>query len=106
MGILLGRWDDSGNGAYQSWRVYRTRGGKYAVFHERAPEFRAVNAEGKPAGWRGHLGIGEISYGSAPRTATLDVFATIDDLQEVVPAGLWEMVARSANEPDVEDLDL
>jgi EXLDI family protein len=106
MGILLGRWDDAAGGTYQSWHVYRTRGGRYALFHEHAPEFKAVNAEGKPAGWRGHLGIGNISYGSAPRSATLDVFASLEELRDVVPGGLWELVARSADEPDVEDLDL
>ena len=30
------------------------------------PDGGSVDAEGKPAGWRGHLGIGDVRYGSGP----------------------------------------
>jgi EXLDI family protein len=107
MGILLGEWADSSwTSGGESWRVYRTRGGKYALYHEHGPEYKSVDAAGKPAGWRGHLGLGNISYGSAPRSATLDVYTTLDELADKVPPGLHEMVVRAAVEPRVEDLDL
>lgn len=106
LGILLGEWAGNPFGPWESWRAYRTRGGKYALFHEREPEYQMVDAQGKPAGWRGYLGIGTVSYGNAPRTATLDVFETLDELCERVPDALSDIVARSAGDPPVEDLDL
>ena len=65
-----------------------------------------VDAEGKPAGWRGWLGIGDISYGSAPGESTLEVFDTLEELRDKVPPELYDMVARSAHQPAVEDLDI
>lgn len=106
MGIILGQWDVASSSRYESYRVYRTRGGKYVLYIEHAPEFRTVDAEGKPAGWRGMLGIGNVSYGSSPRSATLEVFATLDELRDKVPPDLYEMVTRAAREPAVEDLDI
>ena len=65
-----------------------------------------VDAEGKPAGWRGYLGIGDVKYGAAPRESTLEVVATLDELRDKVPPELFDMVARSARQPTVEDLDI
>ena len=39
-------------------------------------EFWTVDAEGKPAGWRGWLGVGDVRYGGAPKESTLEV---VDD---------------------------
>ena len=50
----------------ETYRVYRSRTGKFVLHIERSAEFTMVDAEGKPAGWRGYLGIGNISYGSTP----------------------------------------
>ncbi len=65
-----------------------------------------VDAEGKPAGWRGYLGIGNIKYGEAPGESTLEVVETLDELRDKVPPELFEMVARSARQPTVEELDI
>ncbi len=65
-----------------------------------------VDAEGKPAGWRGYLGIGNISYGNSPGESTLDVVATLEELRERIPPQLYDMVAGSAQQPAVEDLDI
>ena len=65
-----------------------------------------VDAEGKPAGWRGYLGIGNISYGSTPAESTLEVVETLDELRERIPPQLFDMVAGSAQQPAVEDLDI
>ena len=87
-------------------RVWRGRGGKYVLHVERQPEWWAVDAEGKPAGWRGHLGIGDVRYGSAPKESTLEVLATLDELRDKVPSELFDMVARAARQPTVEELDI
>ena len=65
-----------------------------------------VDADGKPAGWRGYLGIGNISYGSTPAESTVEVVATLDELRERIPPQLYDMVAGSTKQPAVEDLDI
>ncbi len=65
-----------------------------------------LNAEGKPAGWRGHLGIGEVSYGSIPAESTLEVVESLDELRERIPRPLFDRVAGFAEQPPVEDLEI
>ena len=65
-----------------------------------------VDAEGKPAGWRGYLGIGNVSYGQRPAESTLEVVETLEELREQIPPQLYDMVAGSAQQPAVEDLDI
>ena len=105
-GVLLGEWAASNSGRWDHYRVYRTRTGRFAIHTERSPEWTMQNAEGKPAGWRGHLGIGDVRYGSIPREATLDVVTTVDELREKIPPELFEMVGSIARQPPVEDLDI
>jgi EXLDI family protein len=76
------------------------------VHAERSAEWTAVNAEGKPAGWRGYLGIGDLSYGSSPAESTIDVVETLEELRERIPPQLFEMVASSAQQQPVELLDI
>ncbi len=105
-GVLVGEWVDTSPTRVASYHVYRGRKGKYVLHTERSPEWWAVDADGKPAGWRGWIGIGNLKYGSAPREATLEVIDTLDDLREKVPPELFEMVERSSRQPMVEDLDI
>ena len=105
-GLLVGEWVDPGTKRMDHYRVWRGRTGKYVVHVERNPEFWTVDGEGKPAGWRGWMGIGDVRYGSFPKESTLEVFATLDELREKVPPELFEMVARTARLPTVEELDI
>jgi len=105
-GVLLGEWANTSSSRVETFRVYRGRTGKFVLHVERGPVFTMVDAEGKPAGWRGHLGIGNISYGSAPGESTLEVVETLDELRERIPNQLYDMVAGSARQPAVEDLDI
>jgi EXLDI family protein len=105
VGVLLGEWANSSS-SYTTFRVYRGRSGKFVLHIDRGPGFTMVNAQGKPAGWRGHLGIGDVSYGSSPAESTLDVVGSLEELRERIPPQLYDMVARSAQQPPVEDLDI
>jgi EXLDI family protein len=105
-GILLGEWANSSNSRYETFRVYRGRTGKYVVHTERSPDFSMLNAEGKPAGWRGYLGIGDVSYGNIPGESTLEVVATLEGLRSRIPQQLFDGVAAFAKHPPVEDLDI
>ena len=106
VGVLAGEWYDPSSKRAEHYRVWRGRKGKFVVHVERQGEWWALDAEGKPAGWRGWVGLGDVRYGSAPQESTLEVVATLDELKEKVPAELFDMVARSARQPTVEDLDI
>jgi EXLDI family protein len=105
-GLLVGEWLDSRTKRAERYRVWRGRTGKYVLHVERQPEFWMVDAEGKDVGWRGHLGIGDVRYGSAPKESSLEVLATLEDLRDKVPPELFEMVSRAARQPTVEELDI
>jgi EXLDI family protein len=105
-GVLLGEWVNTSYSRVETFRVYRGRKGKFVVHIERSPDYTVLNAEGKPAGWRGYLGLGSLSYGSAPEERTLEVVATLDELRTRIPPQLYEMVAGAPPEPLVEDLDI
>ena len=105
VGLLLGEWYSS-QGRVETYRVYRGRTGKFVLHVERGADWTMVDAEGKPAGWRGYLGVGNISYGSTPGESTLDVIESLDELRERIPPQLFDMVASSAQRPAVEDLDI
>ncbi len=105
-GILLGEWVTSSLNRVDAYHVYRGRKGKFVLHVERSPDYTMVNDEGKPAGWRGYLGVGNVSYGNTPGESTLEVFATLEELREHIPRQLYDMVAGPAQRPAVEDLDL
>jgi EXLDI family protein len=105
-GVLLGEWVTSTYSRVETFRVYRGRSGKFVVHVERSPDYTVVDAEGKPAGWRGYLGIGTVSYGSSPGESTLEVVESLEELRPLVPPQLYEMVAGPAQRPAVEDLDI
>jgi len=106
VGVLLGEWLNTTSSRVDHFSVYRSRKGKYVLHVEHGADYSMVNEEGKPAGWRGYLGIGNISYGSAPGIATLEVLDSLDELREKIPPQLYERVALAAEQPEVEDLDI
>jgi EXLDI family protein len=105
-GVLLGEWVHTNFSRTETFRVYRGRKGKFVVHLERSPDYSMLNAEGKPAGWRGHLGIGEVSYGSISGGSTLEVVESLDDLRAIIPPGLFDRVASFADPVPVEDLEV
>ena len=106
VGILLGEWATSNQGRFDTYRVYKSRTSKFVLYIERSADYAMVNEEGKPAGWRGYLGIGNVSYGASPGGSTIEVIASLDELRERIPSQLYDMVASTAQQPAVEDLDI
>jgi EXLDI family protein len=106
VGVLLGEWVNTSYSRVETFRVYRGRTGKYVLHVERSPDWTMVDQEGKPAGWRGYLGIGNLSYGSSPGESTLDVIGSLDELRERIPPQLYDIVAGFSQQPAVEDLDI
>lgn len=106
-GVLLGEWVATTASRVETFRVYRGRTGKFVLHIERTPDFTMVDREGKPAGWRAQLGLDwNVSYGSSPGQSTLDVIDSLEDLKARIPAQLFDMVAGSATQPPVEDLEV
>jgi EXLDI family protein len=105
-GVLLGEWFHSSFSRVETFRVYRGRKGKFVLHIERSPDYTMVDREGKPAGWRGYLGLGDVSYGNAPAESTLEVIGSLEELRDRIPPQLYDMVAGPAQRPAVEDLDI
>ena len=105
-GVLLGEWIATSPNRVDAFQVYRGRKGKFVLHVERSPDYKMVNDEGKPAGWRGYLGVGNVNYGNSPGESTLEVFATLEELREHIPQQLYDMVSGPAQRPAVEDLDI
>jgi EXLDI family protein len=107
---LVGEWTtsalDATKGRQERFRVYQGRTGKYVLHVERGPGYSATDSAGKPAGWRGWMGVGDVTYTEFPKENTLDVFTSIDELRDKVPAELFSMVERAARFPTVEELDI
>ena len=104
--VLVGEWTDTINERIEQYRVWRGRTGKYVLHVEREPSYWMVDGEGKPAGWRGHLGIGDVRYGGSPKENILKVVEKLEDLLLEVPSELYDIVERSARQPTVEELDI
>ena len=65
VGVFLGEWVTTSPSRVETFRVYRGRTGKFVLHIERSPDYPMVDAEGKPAGWRAHLGLDwNVSYGN------------------------------------------
>lgn len=103
---LVGEWRSTSMDRPERFRVFQGRTGRYVLHVERGPGYSAVDGSGKPAGWRGWVGTSDVTYSEFPKEATLDVFATLEELRDKVPAELFAMVERSARQPTVEDLDV
>jgi EXLDI family protein len=106
--ILLGEWFDTDHptGKFQHFRVYRGAK-KFALHIEQTESFEMRDAEGnRLTGWRAWTGIGATAGGGKPAEATLDVFDTLDELRDRVPAELFELVSASVRQPGVQDLDI
>jgi EXLDI family protein len=106
--ILIGEWFDTDHatGKFEHYRVYR--GAKRFALHiERTEYFEMRDAQGNPlTGWRAWSGIGAASGGGRPAEATLDVFDTLDELRDRIPAQLFASISASDRLPTVEDLDI
>jgi EXLDI family protein len=105
-GVLLGEWGNSTNSRMEMFRVYGTRTGKFVLHVQRSPEWEGRDAEGNPAGWRSWFGLGNYNWTFSSGESSLEVFESVEQLREKVPPQLFDIVAASARQSTVEDLDI
>ena len=104
--VLLGEWFKSDGEKFEHYRVYRGPK-KFALHIEHTEYFEMRDAQGNPlTGWRAWTGIGMASGGGKPAEATLDLFDTLDELRDRVPAELFETVSASVRQPGIQELDI
>lgn len=101
-GVLLGTWGNNNTAI----NVYRSRSGKFVVHTQRSADWTTRDADGKPAGWRSWLGIGDYTWTGSTGEFTLEVFDTVEALRAKIPPELFDLVATAAQQPPVEDLDI
>jgi EXLDI family protein len=108
IGVLLGEWGRSTKTLVEVFRVYRGRNGKFAVHIERSPEYAwkgGSDADGSSTGWRRYFSSNQ-TWGSSIGVSTLEVFDSVEALRAAIPPELWDMVAASAEQVPVEELDI
>jgi EXLDI family protein len=105
-GILLAMWTQQTASRYDVYQAYRTRSGKYVLHIERSGEYAVLDADGKPAGWRGWMGVGNLNYSARPGERTIELFDTLEAFREKAPPQLYDLVADAVSRPVVEDLDI
>ncbi|MCK2238833.1 MULTISPECIES: EXLDI protein [unclassified Crossiella] len=124
-GVLLGEWGAASDQRMEVYRVYRSRTGKFVLHVDRSPDWTSnwtptdpTGASATTGGWRGligmgknqswtsFLGLGEQTWGFAEGEATLEVVETVEQLREKIPEELYTLIARAAEHPPVEDLDI
>ena len=108
-GVLLAEGGRSSKNGYEAFKVYRSRTGKFVLHADRRNLF-SVGADDEQylSGWRSWIGnwSSDQSWSMAQGEATLHIVETIEELRELIPEDLYELVEEAAGHPAVEDLDI
>ncbi|TDD23782.1 EXLDI protein [Kribbella turkmenica] len=108
-GVLLAEGGRSSRSGYEAFKVYRSRSGKFVLHADRRNQFsHDADDEQYLTGWRSWIGnwSTDQSWSMAQGEATLYVVETVQELRELIPEDLYELVEEAANQPAVEDLDI
>lgn len=106
LGVLLAETELSTSDDVQHLRVYRTRGGRFAVHTERSARHTwTAGKDGTATGWRKHVSSDQQWSTIAP-SGSLEVVDSLEQLAALVPPALHDLVAAAVDHPVVEDLDI
>ena len=114
LGVALGEWNSETGSGTETYSVFRTHKGRYAVHHAQSELHvpAGPNAERTrrwSSGWRGWIGdwSPDQAWMRTPAQATFTVVDTSQELEGLLPAELYQVVLQSIiDEPVVEDLDI
>jgi EXLDI family protein len=109
-GLLLAEMERSGNERTETYRVYQSRTGKFVVHLQRSEAHvnTGPNAEKWNTGWRAWIGdwSANQSWTTIPADSSLRIAESLDELREMIPAELYDLVADVVHQPKIEDLDI
>lgn len=106
VGVLLVKWSRSTSEREETYRVYRSRSGKYVLHLKRSSEsVWTAGPDGQATGWRKHVASDQ-QWGTLPKTASLQVFDDLDSLRHQVPPDLYSLVEAAVGQPVIVDLDI
>jgi EXLDI family protein len=114
LGTALGEWSSSTGTGTETYSLFRTGKGRFAVHHSQSELHTPVgpNAERSKrwsTGWRGWLGdwSPDQAWMRTPAQATFAVVDTVEELEALLPAELYAIALQTIHdEPDIEDLDI
>lgn len=107
--ILLGEWGHSTSSKVEVFRVYRSLTGKFVVHVMRSEDWSdASGSTDYSSGWRSWVGnwSSNQTWTSTPAEATLTIVDSLQELRDMIPPQLYDVVADAAEQPAVEDLDI
>ncbi|MET8149231.1 EXLDI protein [Actinoplanes sp. NPDC049668] len=109
-GVLLAQWERSTNERTETFHVYRSRGEKFVVHVERSEAHTNVgpDAEKWNTGWRAWVGdwSANQTWTYTPAESTLHVAESLEELRDLLPTELYNLVTDIVDQPAIEDLDL
>lgn len=114
LGVALGEWTTSGNEGDETYSLFRTSKGRFAVHHSRSELHTPVGPTAEHSrkwstGWRGWIGdwSPDQAWMRTPAQAVFTVVDTAEELEPLLPAELYAVALQTINdEPSVEDLDI
>jgi EXLDI family protein len=111
-GVLLGDWGRSSSKSVENYKVYRSQKGKFVVHTERSQNWVWTAGEqggdDNPGTWRNFVNMfsSNQTWGSNQGERTLEVYDTVDELREHIPAELYDLIQALIEQPPIEDLDV
>ncbi|MEU8238925.1 EXLDI protein [Actinoplanes missouriensis] len=114
LGVALGEWTSAGNEGEETYSLFRTGKGRFAVHHSRSAITTPVGPTAERSkqwstGWRGWIGdwSPDQAWMRTPAQATFVVVDTVEELEPLLPAELYVVALQTIrDEPEVEDLDI
>jgi EXLDI family protein len=108
-GVLLAEGGRSSKNGYEAFKIYRSRTGKFVLHADRRNQYiQGASDEEYLTGWRSWIGnwSTDQSWSMAQGEATLYVVETLEELRDLIPADLYELVEEADKHAAVEDLDI
>ena len=114
LGVALGEWTSSSAEGDETYSLFRTLKGRFAVHHVRAEAHTPVGPGAERSrkwstGWRGWIGdwSPDQAWMRTPAQATFSVVDTVEELEALLPAELYAVALHTIkDEPVIEDLDI
>jgi EXLDI family protein len=114
LGTALGEWSSSTGTGTETYSLFRTSKGRFAVHHAQSEIYMPVGPNAERArkwstGWRGWLGdwSPDQAWMRTPAQASFAVVDTPEELEALLPAELYAVALQTIHdEPVVEDLDI